>query len=434
MSLISERIKANISIKKFVSGLLDRVDRQGAVPGSFTMKTTVCPDVDAVRSFFGNDYISVDSAGGIKLNVLRYLQQLPDALKDFYPALKRSPRNIEQEKAGKSAALVRLLNEVVMRQPDRVMVAWLTDESARAAGFAGDLWRLAEESGLAAVGELLDALQRGFNILQADEAPLRLSHFGLAVTGDTKSCRPGSKLLRQFVDILYRFDAAIKNEIDLAENSGIEQRQRAVIDLTRLVIDGAATQVLLYGDIRFRKSGREFSYISEHAALGEPVVVTWAQLGSASLTFIPARIVTIENETSFYDYIAKANWRNEAVVCTMGQANRLLVKLLRNAQPLVSEYCHWGDLDRSGVMILDSLRRRTGIDIKPLNMNLKTFEQHRHLGQKLKPGEKLMITRLLQRRPDIVCHDLLQAIADSQLWIEQEVISPGILSFTCLVP
>jgi hypothetical protein len=112
----------------------------------------------------------------------------------------------------------------------------------------------------------------------------------------------------------------------------------------------------------------------------------------------------------------------ELVICTMGQANRLLVKFLEQIKPKVTSFYHWGDLDRSGVLILDSLRRRTGCDIQSMKMDSATFLANKNKGQALSDEEKNKLESLLQRRPDIICNDLLRSMLAHNLWVEQENI------------
>jgi hypothetical protein len=279
------------------------------------------------------------------------------------------------------------------------------------------------EKGGESIERLLAALSRGFRVLRERDSPLRLSHFGLAVTGDTKSCRVGTPLLKKFAEILCDFDPEISEELRLLEFSGPGARQRAALDMTRLVLDGAATQVLVFGQMTFSKSGRQFTYVADHFRLGEPVILSWAQLENATLEQVPATIVTVENETSFYDLIAGCDGEKMAVICTMGQGNRLLVKFLRDAARFSRTFFHSGDLDRSGVLILESLRRRTGIDILPLNMQPELLQQFADSALPLPPTERQMIATLLARRPEIICSDLLRAILEKDSWLEQEVFT-----------
>lgn len=95
---------------------------------------------------------------------------------------------------------------------------------------------------------------------------------------------------------------------------------------------------------------------------------------------------------------------------------------MSKSKPRVTSFYHWGDLDRSGVLILDSLRRRTGCDIQSMKMDSATFLANKNKGQALSDEEKNKLESLLQRRPDIICNDLLRSMLAHNLWVEQENI------------
>ncbi|PKL39285.1 MAG: hypothetical protein CVV41_21785 [Candidatus Riflebacteria bacterium HGW-Riflebacteria-1] len=423
--IVLQAIKANRALAKFVNALLDRVDRQGKPPAVFSLKAADCPDAFAIQLFFGHAYIKTDVSGRVSLNLSRYLAGQPEALDRFYAALNRRPRNLREENDDLLARLSSLIDGFAGADTHAVFAAYLADEREKMQSGRGELYALAENSGCPAVTKYLENLRRGITAIYADETPLRLSHFSRAVTGDTKSCRAGTALLRKFADLLYSYDPAIKNEVDLLEPVGSEQRQRAVLDQTRLQIDSSATRILVFGSLVFSKGGRQFAYVAEHARLGEPAVLTQAQFAGAVVERAPQKLVSIENETSFYDYVEQADSSRELVVCSMGQANRLLIRLLKSLKGHAGELVHWGDLDRSGVLILDSLRRRTGLDIRPLHMDPETFGRHRSLALPLAGSERDLIASLLQRRPQIICADLLKSIINANAWLEQENIPPA---------
>ncbi len=425
MSNLSELIEKNASVQKFVATLLDRVDQQGKPPAVFSLKVAKCADdAAAIKLFFGHEYVKSDSSGRVILNLSRYLAHLPQALDHFYAALHRSPRNLRQENDNLLANLTSVVDGFVNVPAHEVFLDYLTDELAKMRSGRGELFALARKSGCPAVARHLEHLQRGINTIYAEEKPLRLSHFSRAVTGDTKSCRGGTPLLRQFADLLYSYDTRIRSEVELLEPVGITQRQRAVLDQTRLQVDSSATRILVFGNLVFTKGARRFEYVAEHARLGEATILTHAQLDSSVVGRAPQRIVSVENETSFYDYIEQADIDRELIICSMGQANRLLVRFIKDLASHAQEFVHWGDLDRSGVLILDSLRRRTGLDIKPLLMDAATFDKYCKFALPLSGSERELIVSLLHRRPKIICADLLHRLLETRTWLEQENILP----------
>lgn len=94
------------------------------------------------------------------------------------------------------------------------------------------------------------------------------------------------------------------------------------------------------------------------------------------LEFIPcekvSKIITIENLTSFNRFNAE-----ESIIIYLGgyhnEARRNLLKSLYKIYNSLSEFYHFRDIDVGGLRILNHLRTKIGIDIKPLMMNKETL-------------------------------------------------------------
>ncbi len=417
---LADELKTKPDAGSFVTALLDKIDRLGSVPNVFSLPASVLNDPEDVRWFFGPKFVTV-SPTKVTLKLKQLLELQPGIVDTLYAVMKRARRNLRDEKAGLASRLSVVIDEF-SGVACTVFRDWLAAEKQNVTAGRGELFSMARSEGCQAVKNYLTALSRGLTFLAADSRPARLSRFGLEVAGDTKCCRPGTQLLNSFARILYRFDASIKAEVDLSEPANESEKLRMTLEQTRLQVDGSASRILVFGNLVFKKGDESFDYVLRHAALGEPVVLTWAQLYNSSVVAVPAKVLCIENETTFFEYAERADPAREMILCTMGQANRLLVNFLSQLQGMAAEIWHWGDLDRSGVLILDSLRRRTGLEIRPMRMDIKTFRDHVARGRPLPAGEKQLIASLLQRRPDIICADLLHEIAEQNLWLEQENI------------
>jgi hypothetical protein len=144
-----------------------------------------------------------------------------------------------------------------------------------------------------------------------------------------------------------------------------------------------------------------------------------------------SRVVSIENETTFNDYVdwVRAHGDDQIVLCSQGQANWALVGILRllaEAAPELPIF-HWGDLDRFGVLILRSLRCRSGLSVEPLWMDVETFRRAAPGGIPLPPGEREELDFLLRQSPGAICNDLLDAIRQTGRWVEQEAVAEAVL-------
>ncbi|NLF97897.1 MAG: DUF2399 domain-containing protein [Candidatus Riflebacteria bacterium] len=340
----------------------------------------------------------------------------------LYQALGRSRQNLKKESESLSEMAAELLEKYVPAD-SAVLSEYVHSELRKLRHGRGELLAMAKKQGLAVLEKHLTCLQKGLNFLEAGSVPVRLSRFGLEVNGDTKSCRSGTPLLKTFARLLYQFSSAIRQEVDLSEPQNESDKLRLTLEQTGLQLDGSANQFQVFGNLVFIKNGERFDYVYKHALYGEPVVLTCAQLEKAEIVEVSRQVVTIENKTTFFEYVQNVDPSKELVICSMGQANRLLVRFLEQLKGFVNSFYHWGDLDRSGVLILDSLRRRSGCDIQPLKMNSETFLANKDKGQPLSEEEKHRLESLLRRRPDIICNDLLQTILAHNLWIEQENLS-----------
>ncbi|MCU0723901.1 MAG: DUF2220 domain-containing protein, partial [Planctomycetes bacterium] len=190
--------------------------------------------------------------------------------------------------------------------------------------------------------------------------------------------------------------------------------------------------VLCFGHVVLEKEGRRLPEAAVHREIGEPVRFLLQQLRGSSVAEVRGEgIVSIENETAFNDYVdwVRGTGRDEIVLCSQGQANWAVVRLLEllhAAAPGLPLF-HWGDLDRSGVLILRSLRRRTKIDVAPLWMDPETFSRHLQVGLPLEKEEKVEIEGLLARSKGEIGSDLLSAILEAGCWVEQEAVAETVL-------
>ncbi|PKL44167.1 MAG: hypothetical protein CVV41_05885 [Candidatus Riflebacteria bacterium HGW-Riflebacteria-1] len=418
MNDLTEKIKKSGGLRRFVESLLDRIDRTGNIPGSFSHTVQATADADAVKWFFGPLCVSVNG-DKVSLNLKKIAGDPDEFVARLYQALGRSRQNLKEESRSLSEMVAELLKKFVSAD-SAILSEYVHSELEKLWQGRGELLAMARQQGLAVLEKHLACLQRGLNFLEASSVPVRLSRFGLEVNGDTKSCRSGSPLLKTFARLLYQFSSVIRQEVDLSEPQNESEKLRLTLEQTGLQLDGSANQFQVFGNLVLIKNGERFDYVNKHALFGEPVVLTCAQLEKAKIAEVPRQVVTIENETTFFEYAQNADPSKELVICSMGQANRLLVKFLEQLKGFVDSFYHWGDLDRSGVLILDSLRRRSGCDIQPLKMNSETFLANKGKGQALSEEEKYRLESLLRRRPDIICNDLLKTILAHNLWIEQE--------------
>lgn len=114
------------------------------------------------------------------------------------------------------------------------------------------------------------------------------------------------------------------------------------------------------------------------------------------IVVLGARVVTVENLTSFHDYPAG----EDCVIYLGGFHNQvkrdfLLYLYERNRK---KEYRHFGDIDAGGFYILEHLRKKTGIGFQPLYMDVETLRRYKEDRKPLTGNDR---KRLMQLKEEV---------------------------------
>lgn len=173
-------------------------------------------------------------------------------------------------------------------------------------------------------------------------------------------------------------------------------------------------QVLLHGPLQLDQL--DFSPLRGPFSLSEPDL-----RAAVSLCCLAARVLTIENETTFLE-LAKIN--RDTLLIHTSYPNRAVLALLHRL-PAGLPVHHFGDTDPAGFDILRDLRERSGRVILPLYMPFR----HRPDSPVLSALEKTQITRLLADPTMADCHKALEAMqkAGTKGDYEQETLGPPTL-------
>ena len=140
-----------------------------------------------------------------------------------------------------------------------------------------------------------------------------------------------------------------------------------------------------------------------------------------------AAVITIENKTSFYQYLREGPPEHLAVYLG-GYHNRgrrlLLEKLYRYFQEegRAVPFYHWGDLDLGGFQIWHHLKSKTGIPFEPFLMDLPTYRRSCHLGRPLTKAYQDKLAVLLEDPAYAVFHPLIRLMLEKKVRVEQEAV------------
>ena len=435
---LRERMARDRELRTVVLALLDRCDRTGSLPAKMVYPCARDGEREALVRLLSAGVVR--KVAGDALAVRLDLEKADRALREdggpslrdlLYEAAGRVPRDIKGEKVALAARAAEAVTTMASAAGDTAR-AFLFDAACRLSRRRGELSRQAWENGLEGVTEELGAAARCIAAAEVNEGPVRLANFSRRATGTTKGLRTGDARYVMVADALLRFLPGLSDHVEAESPRDPSERRRLALECLGIFRNETPVDVLCFGSFVLEKRGARLEAPEAHRALGEPVRLMLLHLREAHVAQVQtSRIVSIENETTFNDYVdrQREGGGDEIVLCSQGQANWAVVRLLRmlhEADPTVPVF-HWGDLDRSGVLILRSLRRRSGVPVQPLYMDPETLRRFSAEGLPLPSGEREEIEILLKRPRDDVGNDLLAAIRDAGKWVEQETVADAVL-------
>ena len=127
-------------------------------------------------------------------------------------------------------------------------------------------------------------------------------------------------------------------------------------------------------------------------------------------------VVSVENLTTYHD----TKESQGAIIYLGGFLNTVRTNLLKTVHVYEpdAQYYHKGDLDPYGFLILEDLKKKTGIPFEPMEMDLRTLRQCHHAGhfRQLDEADRKAIQNpaLVEYRP------ILQYMLQNDCKIEQE--------------
>jgi hypothetical protein len=436
---LRERLQRDPPARRFVKAVLDRHDRLGRLPATFIH---ACGDAEAesLRSLVPSDCMRAEEAGYVRVHLLALDERLraqgaPGVLEAFASAAERRPRDLPRERRELREAIAAQIDAASSPQDPPALRGFLDNARALALRGRGEFLRVAGERGPAAAASELRLVASALRAIWSLEPgqTVRLENLSRRVSGSTKALAAGTGAFERLADALLAFD----DEARAAAEAGGSQlsRRRLALEARGVLLHSLSAEVAVHGAFTYRLGDRIVDAPDAHAALGLPFKLTLAALREALPCACPAAEVTsVENEAAFHDYAewSRRKGRSELVVYVGGQASFAAVALLRLIA--ASEGCpgrrffHFGDLDRHGVLILRSMRRRTGLDIAPRFMDRATLERHLGAAQPLPRDEADRIAMLLAGSDAPQCgDDLLDALRVHGRWLEQETVAEALL-------
>ena len=138
-----------------------------------------------------------------------------------------------------------------------------------------------------------------------------------------------------------------------------------------------------------------------------------------------ARVVCVENLTSFYELI-RHEGQNLAALCLWGNpspaSRHLLRRLADDLSPDVPLLV-WADVDYGGLNILAQLREQVSARFAPYRMDRPTLDDHAHWAHPLTPADERNLARLRHRPALGDVAPLIDYMLRRGIKLEQEAVA-----------
>ncbi|MDR2029470.1 MAG: DUF2220 domain-containing protein [Treponema sp.] len=141
------------------------------------------------------------------------------------------------------------------------------------------------------------------------------------------------------------------------------------------------------------------------------------------------RVLTVENQANYVDYLHRHHKRDELVVYHGGQfspAKALFFKALAAAMPERCPWYHWGDIDYGGFSMLARLRREIKPGVFPYRMDREELISHAAFTVPVTDPYLEKLRSLMKREELGDCLPCLEYMVKHRVRLEQEaLLAPG---------
>lgn len=129
-------------------------------------------------------------------------------------------------------------------------------------------------------------------------------------------------------------------------------------------------------------------------------------------------IMTIENLAS-YNRICEKDCFVIYLAGYHNIAKQSLIKLIAS-QNDVKEWYHFGDIDPDGFLILENLKKKTGINFRPVYMSINELKKYEKYTKKLEDNDTTKAQGLIDKG---LYADIMEYMLENNVKLEQEIVS-----------
>lgn len=238
----------------------------------------------------------------------------------------------------------------------------------------------------------------------------------IAVFGDTKIFEKEYRNKLLYVLKTYGNYNDLISEIE--EEKGNEKEEREEIEhsiLEELNIYSNPKYVYFKGcaEITF-EDGNSYKLSSDI-----PIALPMDKLNTIkSFMISDSAIMTVENLAS-YNRIYEKDYFVIYLAGYHNIAKQSLIKLIAS-QNDVKEWYHFGDIDPEGFLILENLKKKTGINFKPVYMSINELKKYEKYTKKLEDNDTTKAQGLINKGLYV---DIMEYMLKNNVKLEQEIVS-----------
>jgi len=225
----------------------------------------------------------------------------------------------------------------------------------------------------------------------------------------------GEQFIREFSVRLYKDSKAFgqiqgKVESILYDYGDFPEKDEILGNLNLM---RTPTYVNFKGSGKVSLSGQEIDL----SRLDSDIAISSSMLDKIeSVQVFKGKVITVENLTSFHRFMEEGYF----VLYLGGFHNRVRRDFISMLHDQNSEaiFYHFGDIDAGGFLILEHLRRTTGIDIIPYNMDLDTLKKYEKMGKPLTENDRKRLGKLQEGQ----FSEIVDYMLEKNVKLEQEAI------------
>ena len=225
----------------------------------------------------------------------------------------------------------------------------------------------------------------------------------------------GEQFIREFSVRLYKDSKAFgqiqgKVESILYDYGDFPEKDEILGNLNLM---RTPTYVNFKGSGKVSLSGQEIDL----SRLDSDIAISSSMLDKIeSVQVFKGKVITVENLTSFHRFMEEGYF----VLYLGGFHNRVRRDFISMLHDQNSEaiFYHFGDIDAGGFLILEHLRRTTGIKIIPYNMNLDTLKKYEKMGKPLTENDRKRLGKLREGQ----FREIVEYMLENNVKLEQEAI------------